>query len=176
VTAEQEQLSAYMSELSEHYYCAGWLNDLEYTLWAMICGDSKSFGLGHVREAELAELTRLALQCGGWIYFDDETWETYIPLAEWMRRYRDKMHGALQSRRDAYVANESFTVEELEAIRRITAHIEPGSLTDLCGCMAEAPERIMHLRADIRAAIAPEIQAEQQRVAALSAALEAQHG
>lgn len=73
-----------MSEISEEYYCAGWLHDLESTLWPMLSGGDRSFGLAEVSESEVAELRRLSEKAGGWWRWDEEDGETFVTLKEWL--------------------------------------------------------------------------------------------
>lgn len=79
-------LRAAMSEISESYYAAGWLIGLEHVLWQMVEGGERRFGMGTVEEYEVANLKRLAEQCGGWWYFDDADGETFITTADWRQR------------------------------------------------------------------------------------------
>ena len=74
LTPDQTRLAQLMSELSEKAYYAGWMSGLEYAL--------STFSSQDVRN-----LLRLSEACGGWIVFDDETEETWVPLAEWKRRF-----------------------------------------------------------------------------------------
>jgi hypothetical protein len=39
-----------MSDISEEYYCAGWLIGLEEILWSMVVGNRREFGMGVVTE------------------------------------------------------------------------------------------------------------------------------
>lgn len=74
-----------MSDLSEDYWCAGWLADLEYELWAAVSGGRTKFSA-----AEVAQLRYLSAKCGGWIVFHDAApWRQYVPLTEWEREYAD---------------------------------------------------------------------------------------
>lgn len=88
-------LAMAMSDISEAYYAAGWLMGLEYSLWEMLHGGSRKFGMGEVTEAELAVLRTLHEQCGGWIAWrdngldvNDDAWESYgetfVPTREWI--------------------------------------------------------------------------------------------
>jgi hypothetical protein len=79
-------LQRLMSDISEEYYCAGWLTGLEFELWAMVQGGKRAFGMSEVTESEVAQLKQLSEQCGGWWYFNDEDGETFITLEDWKAR------------------------------------------------------------------------------------------
>ncbi len=79
-------LECYMSEISEDFYCAGWLVDLEFDLWAIVTGDrSDEFGMGTLGDKR-SVLRELADACGGWIVHEDGGC-AWIVRAEWERRY-----------------------------------------------------------------------------------------
>ena len=87
-----EALAIHMSNISEDYYCAGWLMDLERTLWAMAEGGDRRFGLGTVTEDEIATLRSLSERAGGWIVWRDRDGTTeggnwFVTLAEWAEMY-----------------------------------------------------------------------------------------
>jgi len=70
-------LARAMSDYSEEMWCAGWLIDLEYILWA------------RVLEGEQADIKALADAAGGWIVWDDpDEGETFVPMAEWLEIYK----------------------------------------------------------------------------------------
>jgi hypothetical protein len=73
-------LAALMSEISEEYFCAGWLVGLERSLWPMLSGGDRSFGLGEVTEREVAELKRLHEKAGGWW---TDGGDVFVTTAEW---------------------------------------------------------------------------------------------
>lgn len=83
------ELSDAISDISEDFWCAGWLIDVEYDLFAMICGDrDRDYGFGKVSHAELDHLDELSHQIGGWIYWSDaDDGETFIPMNEWETMY-----------------------------------------------------------------------------------------
>src|SRR5678810_211277 len=87
MTREQERLARYMSELSEEHYSAGWLIGTEYALWQAIQDGKGSGGWRYLRPFQLARLRALSNACDGWIYFDSERGETYIPREEWERKF-----------------------------------------------------------------------------------------
>ncbi len=86
MTPKQRALAEYMSDLSEDAYCAGWLVDLEYLLWEEVLGRRGKYRFPCSQE-EVARLRELSEECGGWIVFEKKTWETWLPLAEWEKRF-----------------------------------------------------------------------------------------
>lgn len=90
LTPQQEALAVHMSELSEEAYCAGWHIGLEYALWDLVNGKADSFGMLALTEREATRLRELSDACGGWIMWDDERCETFVPLEEWKIHVVDK--------------------------------------------------------------------------------------
>lgn len=80
-------LESAMSAISEDYYCAGWLIGLEFSLWAMVLGGPRDFGIGTVTEEEIQELRRLSDACGGWIVWRQEDTfimgQRFMPMELW---------------------------------------------------------------------------------------------
>ena len=84
----REQLRELMSEISEDCWCAAWLNGLEYSLWAMVKGADRKFGMDEVRKHEVDELRRLSAECGGWwVWSEANGEEVFAPMAEWLGMY-----------------------------------------------------------------------------------------
>jgi hypothetical protein len=73
-----------LAEISEENYCAGWMMDLGYDIWAIIQGHRGcSYGMGSITKEQCTNLLQLALDAGGW-------WGDYgvfIPLEEWGQMY-----------------------------------------------------------------------------------------
>jgi hypothetical protein len=61
-----------MSGVSEECYCASWLSGLEYSLWEMVAGGDREFGLGEVSLAQVDDLRALSGRCDGWWMWVDE--------------------------------------------------------------------------------------------------------
>lgn len=78
-------LARVMASLSEDYWCAGWLTDLEFQLWeAAVQGSSPST----YPAADLEQLRDLSTRCGGWVtWIDWPPWRRYVPLDEWRKQY-----------------------------------------------------------------------------------------
>jgi hypothetical protein len=72
-----------MSDISEDYYCSGWVYGLEYELWLMLSGGDRGFGLGELSESEVDELRRLSEKAGGWWRWDKEDGKIFVTLEEW---------------------------------------------------------------------------------------------
>jgi hypothetical protein len=87
LTKDQRLLADFMSDLSEQAYYAGWMKDLEYALWEAVIGVRRDYGRLEVSETHRTRLRELSDTCGGWIVFDDDTEETWLPRAEWENRF-----------------------------------------------------------------------------------------
>jgi hypothetical protein len=61
--------------------------DLEYALWEAVIGVRRDYGRLELSEAHSTRLRELSDNCGGWIVFDHDTEETWMPLAEWEERF-----------------------------------------------------------------------------------------
>lgn len=76
----QKDLIALMCELSKEYYSAGWMDGLEFRLWACIVGDQH-----RIEEVDVVRLKVLHALTGGWFHWVDgmprkEEPEPYLPL------------------------------------------------------------------------------------------------
>ena len=87
LTDSQKALAEYMSGLSEEAYFAGWMEGLEYALWKAVVENPFEYGFLQLTEQHIAELTKLSNACGGWIVFDDDSAETFVPIAKWRKIY-----------------------------------------------------------------------------------------
>lgn len=76
-----------MSELSEKAYYADWMEGLEYALWQVALGQRGDYGHLTFTSEDRVKLRRLSEACAGWIVFDDEKEETWLPLSEWETRF-----------------------------------------------------------------------------------------
>ncbi len=82
---EARLLARLMSDLSEDYWCAGWLVGCEYALWADLTGHPVA---GHepwgISQSEREELQVLHGLARGWIVWsEEERGEVYLSTAEW---------------------------------------------------------------------------------------------
>ena len=89
LTCDQRALADAMSEISEAAYCAGWMDGLEYALWHLLTTGQTRYGQSKVTSEELARLRILSERCGGWIIFDEQKDETFVPLDTWLRIFQD---------------------------------------------------------------------------------------
>ncbi|HEV2719660.1 MAG TPA: hypothetical protein VG323_06550 [Thermoanaerobaculia bacterium] len=87
LTTMQRALARLMSEISEDAYCAGWLSGLEYELWQIVIDGHGQFGFGALSETDIQDLRELSDACGGWIIYDGERQQTFVPLAEWQSMF-----------------------------------------------------------------------------------------
>src|SRR6188508_487995 len=87
LTAAQRMLAEYMSDLSEEAYCAGWMQYLEYALWQVVLGERHDYGRVEFRPEDVDSLQQLSHECAGWIVFDHERGEMWLPRKEWEERF-----------------------------------------------------------------------------------------
>lgn len=101
LTLAQTALAELMSEISEDHYCAGWLGDLEYSLWSIVTGASANmFGFGPIEWWKIKRLKALSAATGGWIELQRPAeHETFVPLDAWLPRFA--AHQAAQSHTDS---------------------------------------------------------------------------
>lgn len=85
-----KQLAELMSDISEQCWCAGWMMGTEFALWEVLTSPHRGrhLGKGEVTLDQLVKLRALSEEAGGWIYWNDETEETFIPMDEWMKQYQ----------------------------------------------------------------------------------------
>ena len=94
LTPEQRELADYMSELSECAYCAGWMQDLEYALWRAATEGVFRYGRLDLTAEHIQRLKTLSDACGGWIRFDDELEESFVPITQWIEQYYEPKNGS----------------------------------------------------------------------------------
>ena len=89
LTLAQTELAELMSDISEDHYCAGWLIDLEYSLWSIVTGDSaNTFGFGAIERWKIKRLKALSAATGGWIERQrDAEHETFVPMEIWLKQF-----------------------------------------------------------------------------------------
>ena len=87
MTPDQHELTWFMSGISEDAYCAGWMFDLEYSLWDIIHNDG-DFGMRKVTRGEKIEMLRLSQLIGGWIHWvEGEENKSFINKKDWEKKY-----------------------------------------------------------------------------------------
>ena len=87
LTDDQRRLADCMSELSEEAYYAGWMEGLEYALWEAVLGVRSRYGRLDITSKQRERLMALSEQCGGWIVFDNEQEESWLPHEAWKVRF-----------------------------------------------------------------------------------------
>jgi hypothetical protein len=76
-----------MSAISEEYWCAGWMHNLEYMLWDVVRGKREDL----CTPEEIEQLKYLSGKCGGWIIWDEQAkGEKFVPIQDWLRLYEAK--------------------------------------------------------------------------------------
>jgi hypothetical protein len=83
LSSQQRELAEFMSTISERLYSAGWIDGLEFRLWRAALEERAELGQLEITNEEARRLQELSARCGGWIIFDDESEETFVPLREW---------------------------------------------------------------------------------------------
>ena len=80
-------LAQFMSELSEQAYSASWMQHLEFALWHAVVSGPFQYGRLAINEGHIDRLRALRDKCEGWIYFDDQSGESWVALEEWQDMY-----------------------------------------------------------------------------------------
>jgi hypothetical protein len=86
LSSDARALATYMSDLSEEFWCAGWMRDLEFMLWSVIEGEEADASLTSTKN-QLATLKSLSNACKGSIVFRRDTQETFVSMTEWMQLF-----------------------------------------------------------------------------------------
>lgn len=75
-----------MTDISEDYWCAGWLADCEYALWANVTGeDVAGVKAWRISESEVEELRLAHEVANGWIVWSDERrGPIFLANEEWL--------------------------------------------------------------------------------------------
>jgi hypothetical protein len=73
-----------LSDLSETCWCAGWLSDCEFALWAICQSGPQRWGQGEVTADDITLLLGYAEAAGGWWRWDDVVAEVFVPMPEWL--------------------------------------------------------------------------------------------
>lgn len=80
-----------MEYLSEEHWCAGWLTDLEFTLWDWVLdwrAEPQPLHEAGSMDSQLHEartLSWLAEQAGGWWVWEEG--RQFVPMGEWLARF-----------------------------------------------------------------------------------------
>jgi len=82
----KETLLRMMRDISEDCWCAGWLTDLEFTLWNAVTTGKMESGWGIVEERDLLRMKHLHELSGGWwIWATGEDRERFVTTQDWLR-------------------------------------------------------------------------------------------
>lgn len=84
--AAARALEAYMSDISEECYCAGWLHGLEEALWGFVQNGPGQWGQGDVTAENIAELKRLSDAAGGWWEWVEDVGCLFVSMRMWEGR------------------------------------------------------------------------------------------
>jgi hypothetical protein len=77
-------LGRLVSDLSQDYWCPGWLMDVEFELWEALTEQNTS-----ITKGEMAQLRYPSDRCGGRIVHDNAPpHRRYVRLADWFARVR----------------------------------------------------------------------------------------
>jgi hypothetical protein len=63
------------------------MQDIEYILWHSLQEGPRRYGHDEISPDDITALKVLSDRCKCWIYFDDVTEETTIPLELWHEKY-----------------------------------------------------------------------------------------
>ena len=83
-------LENYMCELSEKYFYAGWILDLERILWKEISSDTNNEkSLGKLTYSEAFILKKFSEEAEGWFYWPDHVKDgpVFVTKNEWKQIY-----------------------------------------------------------------------------------------
>jgi|SRR5687768_4808343 hypothetical protein len=87
LTEDEKLLAAYMSDISERCYDAGWMENVEYALWEAIVSGPRNFGRGIITQSDIDQLTKLSNKVNSWIVFDNDMGEIAMPLDKWKTKF-----------------------------------------------------------------------------------------
>lgn len=93
--AAEAGLLALMAGISEELWCAGWLTDLEFDLWAMMTGarEDRGYGMGVVSDRQIELLRLLSEEAGGWW---TNCGEEFVNLEKWRVTVAERKEAAAQ--------------------------------------------------------------------------------
>jgi hypothetical protein len=75
----------YISEVSEDYYCAGWLIDIEFMLYKASIGKSRKFGFSTLNKDDTKDIKYLYQTTSMWAIYEDDA--KVIPLDEFKPKF-----------------------------------------------------------------------------------------
>lgn len=85
----KEILHLSMREVSEKYYTAGWLSNLEYYLWEEVVSDNSK---RDYLKKDINKLRILSLLAGGWFRWSEEgSFEQFVSFEKWLEIYQNHL-------------------------------------------------------------------------------------
>lgn len=88
--ADAQALLDLMSQISEEAWAAAWMSGIEYDLWDALDRGPRPYGRIMLHDGLLVRLRDLSRACGGWIRFDDDRGEVFVPLPEWSKHCAER--------------------------------------------------------------------------------------
>lgn len=82
-------LEEHMSDISEGCWAAGWMEGTEYSLWEMLQGGPREWGMARVSHADVGRLRDLHEESGGWWIYGEQG-QRFVTTAEWMKIYEER--------------------------------------------------------------------------------------
>jgi hypothetical protein len=90
-------LREHMSDMSEDYHCAGWLDSLEFELWEIVQNGPRSWGFGGtIAWSDIYRLIVLSRDAGGWWRWSDTLDNCeFVTHEEWQTILKDRNENTL---------------------------------------------------------------------------------
>ena len=82
-------LAQHMSDISEVCWAAGWMEGTEYSLWEMLQGGPREWGMCRVSHADIGRLRDLHEESGGWWIWGEQG-QRFVTAAEWLKIYEGR--------------------------------------------------------------------------------------
>lgn len=89
-------LNKIMSDISREHFSAGWLTNLEYSLWNFVenwnPNEPPFYGQCKIHQRDIDYLRYLSEKCQGWWYINQDGDETFISLDNWKYRFSRELN------------------------------------------------------------------------------------
>jgi hypothetical protein len=92
LTPKQNELSKLLSHFSDRYWMAQWLSDIEYLVWEVLASPEPITTMGGrpIDPEDIEKARELAKEINGWISYPEDWYvEGFVPMSEWLVKYRD---------------------------------------------------------------------------------------
>ena len=76
----------FMSDISEDWWCARWMNGLEFSLWTALNNPNKDHYIKLTLD-EKRQLNYCVEKYKGWWVFIDDIGNAFLPMNEWLEYY-----------------------------------------------------------------------------------------